>query len=481
MRPGVEITITDQPAPATIPTGTDLWFCAGITEKGPVATSVEVRSMRQYEQVYGARQPYATTLYDSLSAYFGEGGGRARVTRVVGAAAAAASGSLDDASSAPSLDVTAASPGEWGNALSVQATQPQAGTSFQLIVSQGGSVVETSPEFTSLSAAASWSQASAYVRVVPAGTLIPAPAASEALSGGSDDRAAISQTDWAAALDLFDPALGPGQVSLPGNSNTAAMTALLQHGLANSRYALCDAPDTDQQATLTSLAAQLRQLGDAARWGSLLTPWGQLSPFTDLSQRIIPPCGIVAGIIARNTTLGTGQASAGVVYGRSNTLLALNSDWSATRDVLNEAGIMVIREVYDEVANYGFRTLADPASDAVWREATGTRTVMAIKAQAEAIAERYVFATLDGRGLTIAAFGGELDGMLLAFFQDNSLYGATPQDAYRVNVGAAVNTPETIANDELHAQILLRTSPFAELVVLEIVKQPITSDLGVAA
>jgi hypothetical protein len=103
---------------------------------------------------------------------------------------------------------------------------------------------------------------------------------------------------------------------------------------------------------------------------------------------------------------------------------------------------------------------------------------MAIVAQANAIAERYVFKQMDGRGVLIADFGGELSGMLVPFYEAGSLYGTTAQEAFSVNVGAQVNTPETIANGELHAVISLRMSPFAELVVIEIVKVATTEALA---
>jgi hypothetical protein len=113
-----------------------------------------------------------------------------------------------------------------------------------------------------------------------------------------------------------------------------------------------------------------------------------------------------------------------------------------------------------------------------WRELGQVRLIMAIVAQADAIAEAHLFAILDGRRHEIVKFGGELTAMLIPFYEDGSLYGNTPQEAFRVDVGPAVNTEATIAAGELHAVIALRCSHMAELVFVEIVKVETTQALA---
>ena len=102
---------------------------------------------------------------------------------------------------------------------------------------------------------------------------------------------------------------------------------------------------------------------------------------------------------------------------------------------------------------------------------------MAIVAKSDAIGEKYVLRQIDGKGRTAAEFAGELSGMLAAYYETGGLYGDTPEEAFRVDVGPAVNTPETLAEGQLRAVLELRMSPMAELVVIEIVKTPITESI----
>jgi hypothetical protein len=106
---------------------------------------------------------------------------------------------------------------------------------------------------------------------------------------------------------------------------------------------------------------------------------------------------------------------------------------------------------------------------------------MQIVAKAEAIAENYVFAQIDGRRVKISQFGADLTGMLVPYYESGALFGDTVDDAFYVDVGPAVNTLESIAAGILRAVVGLRMSPFAELVIVEIVKVAVETPLSVAA
>jgi hypothetical protein len=184
----------------------------------------------------------------------------------------------------------------------------------------------------------------------------------------------------------------------------------------------------------------------------------------------------MAGITARNGVSGSSGLAAAGELGESVYSLALSQpEWSdADREELNRAGVNVTRNIYGGLRNYGFRTLVDGVADPNWILLGSSRLVMEIFSKGDNILERFVFDPIDGQGLLFAQLQGELTAMLQSYFEDNSLYGLTADESFNVDVGPTVNTPATIANNELHAVLAIRPSPMAEWVVLELVKVPTT-------
>ena len=413
MRPGVEVFTTDQPPPRSAPTDTGVWFVAGQTEKGPAATAVEIKSVKNYESTFGARAG-GTVLYDSVEAYFREGGGTVWV-----------------------------------------------------------SAIPTTPDALTL-------------RTVDRGN---APAPPEEKKNGKSgetpgQQIAPSAAQLKDALDVFIKTMGPGQVSVPGNVDPVTQADLLDHAAANNRVALLDGLELGDAAAQTALAAALQSQANA-RVGALFGPWAVCPGVALGTERHIPYSAIEAGIIARNdeAAANTNIAAAGQ-QGRSYFSTGVTMAYTDDEyEALNVAGFDAAKMVYGEVQTYGYRSLSDPDTPdgQLWISFGHARTNMGITAEAEAIGERYVFSQIDGLGLTVAQFGGELRGMLLDFYSAGALYGATPADAYNVDVGAQVNTPDTIANGELHAVMRVRMSPFAEWVVIEIVKVATTESVALAA
>lgn len=328
-------------------------------------------------------------------------------------------------------------------------------------------------------------------QIVAGGSLRAAPAAADEGATSSSDKASKSASDAPSASQLAAPAdadvvsalarltaqLGPGQVSAPGLTTTTVHQAILDHIAATNRVALLEAAAGD--ATALAAAAAPLQVHDAARYASLWAPVATIPGVASSTTREVGWASIEAGIIARNDIAYSPNVPSAGSLGISLYALDLSDLYTdAEYETLNDGGVDMARNVYGAIEAYGYRTLVDPDVTPLWWNFGHARLHMAIVAQANAIAERYVFKQMDGRGVLIADFGGELSGMLVPFYEAGSLYGTTAQEAFSVNVGAQVNTPETIANGELHAVISLRMSPFAELVVIEIVKVATTEALA---
>jgi phage tail sheath protein FI len=208
-----------------------------------------------------------------------------------------------------------------------------------------------------------------------------------------------------------------------------------------------------------------------------MAPWVKVPGITLGTTRTVPPSAIVAGLIARNDGAEVNQnvPSAGDL-GISRWAIDLSqTPWSdADRQTLNTSSISVIRDIYNSIRMYGWRTLVDPVTQPSWINFGNSRLHMTIAAEGHAVGERFVFDQLDGQGITINQFGAELTAILMPLFEAGALYGTTPEEAFFVDVGQQVNTPETIATNTLKAVISVRMSPFGELVQIEIVKVPVT-------
>lgn len=273
------------------------------------------------------------------------------------------------------------------------------------------------------------------------------------------------------ALARFPRSMGPGQVFVVGTLAQAVDTqnALLDHAAANNRVALLEAPATSTATALAAIAAALRPSPNA-RYGALFAPAVTVPGVTAGTTRQVPASALLAGMIARNDASYSPNVPVAGDNGQSRFALAPTALYTDTeRDTLNTAGVDLVRIMYGGVRAYGYRSLVDPTTSA-WAWFNNVRLNMAITALAEEIGERYLFAQIDGRRVTISQFGADLAGMLVPFYEAGSLFGESADDAFYVDVGPAVNTLATIAAGELHAVIGARMSPFAEYVVIEIVK-----------
>lgn len=459
--PGSEVQIIDELPAGAVSTPIGTGFIAALSDRGPIDRPAEIRSVGQLGRVFGPPATF-TELHGDAEAFFGRGGERLIIIRVVGPAATAASGELSDGSSGDALSVTAANPGGWGNSLTVDFTY-DAGD-ITAAVKLDGTVVEVSGERDGKPGITEWSLGSRFVRITDGGGGNPT-SATVTLTGGTDDRNSITDTHWADALDLLAPELGPGQVAIPNISTTAVHTALLKHAAENNRFALLDG--VNDSGNLLTAAGVARATGNG-RYGTMVAP-------TVSGASGVP---FVMGRIAyTDRAAGPGQYAAGADYGELGNVTADIDYTDSVRQELNEAGVQVIRNMYGRARIYGFRTLA--SSDSPYVEAAHARVLMSLRSDLEAVIEQYVMRKIDGRGLLFAQLDGALTAVCQRYYSAprNDLYGETPADAFRVDTGPAVNTPETIASGELRAAVAVRVSPGAERVILTLTKAALADTL----
>jgi hypothetical protein len=477
MLPGPDVLIVDAAPPATVLTDTGTLFMAGLSDRGlttgQVAVDDVVHSLSEWVDKYGALQAYNGNEYATAEAFFAEGGARLYFSRQAGPAAAKATANVPVASS--KFTATAKAVGAYGNAIDVAVTGGNVVT-----VRQNAVVVETSPVLADTAAAQAWARdTSDFIDITPLTTGALANSAAVALAGGADDRTNITDTQRQTAIDRFGKDLGPGQVCMPGDTRTAAHQMLAQHALDKNRFAYGDAPDSSSASTVAAAGAAIRALGkDLARHIQILDPWLIAPGTTAATTRTIPPCGVQAGMAARVDAGGNPNRA---VAGRNGiSRFASAAKYTRTddeRETLADAGVTVYLSIGGLLQAYDDVTPVDPATDPEWLGAAGNRFVMRVIADALEIARAHMFAQEDGAGVEFSDFNGDLKGMLARWYSDRALYGATAAEAFRVETGPSVNTPQTIAARQLKAAIALKISPNARQVVVQITNTPLTEVL----
>lgn len=483
-RPGVEVVMRSAPVARSAPTDTGVAFIPGIAERGRTDEAVLVNNMAEFVKHFGDR---ITTglLYDSVDVAFRSGVSKVYAGRVVGDGSTKDTLVVNDDAAASSMAVDSIGEGDSGFTAQVTAGVQDIAKRILTVRDADGKMLTQSPELSVPTDFVAWSSDDLYIRVRALGAGVPAVTAETALAGGAVT--VPNDVDKSAALPvLFPKALGPGQIMYPGATTTAMHVALLNYAKATNRVALIDMPDTPDAATVLAEMDAVRISVDkeeqAETFGLFLAPWVIVSGVTSGSTRAVPPSPVVAGLIAlSDARYGNPNIPAAGANGEAVTVLGLSQPaWSdEDRTALNDAGVAVIKDVYGGFRLYGYRTGADQSDlvSAAWDSFAAARLRMAITNDLEVLGEEFLFAQLDGRGLKIAEFHGAITGILQRYWGLGALYGASASDAFIVDTGPTVNTPETIQNRELRALIGIRTSPFNEFSYFEVNKQAITEVL----
>jgi hypothetical protein len=477
-RPGVDINIIETSPPLASNDDVSVLFAAAGTERGPTIPTL-IQTFAQFKRYFGGR--VGTSLgYDYVDAAFRSGVGTMWFSRIVGATAATASKSLLNTAT-ESLNAKANGAGAWGNSITIGVAAGTVNAAARVITvtmptTDGtGTITEVSPEATDRDTLVNWANNTQLIRLTLGVNVgLPDVVAPAALTGGTDNLVGEDDTAFQTAIDKFGLELGPGQIVAPGRTSTAAITSIANHAQAMRRVALGDMPDTASASTLLTAAATYRALA-ASRWLAVFAPWAVIPGVTGDTQRKVPYSAIQAGLIAQSDRFNPPAVpAAGRQFGSSLYATGVSQVYiPADRLSLSNAGVNIARIIQGVVETYDYVSAASPQALPAWRSFGSARTAMLIMAQCADIGEAYFGSLLDGKGHTLHAFGGAIQGILKALFDRDALYGNETGDAYRVDVDS-VNTPVTMAALELHALVAFRVSPFAEYVVIDIVNTPIT-------
>jgi hypothetical protein len=468
-RPGVDVNILDDPVQAEAILDPSQAFMVGVTERGRAGT---VHSYSEFKKKYGGRTAATALLYDAVRSHYEEAGaGTVYVSPVHGDGAVEAAADL-----ATFLHVVARGPGSWGNGIDVETVAPsslieQAMGGVVYVVSLDGEEVERSPAYATAEEAISWSERqSSYVifeEYTGATPGTPTSGATATLTGGAEDDA-WTDVELKSALEMFPYELGPGQVSVPGSDDPGTFREVAQHTIDTYRVGLWDLPN---EADPTDIASALSGVYEYPGARNMLAV-GALPNYpseTPPASIYVPATGVQSGIITRTDKFGDPSLSAAGVDGYSVRALGLSQRYNdADREEMNGLGASLFKEVYGQVRMYGYRTAAGPG-ETNWLFFQESRVIMMIAHECNAVLEEYVLKTMDGKRQLLSRVNTALTGVCSRFWVANALFGETAGDAFFVDTDSP-NSLETMANGELYANILLKTSKLAEWIVLNLVK-----------
>jgi phage tail sheath protein FI len=293
------------------------------------------------------------------------------------------------------------------------------------------------------------------------------------LSGGDDDLAGITELTYQGtdAADVADRTgihalTGVDDISIvavPGQSGQIVQNAALTH-CERMRYRIA-VLDSAPNARLGDVQTQ-RQQFDSTR-GALYYPWLVIAdPFGRPGERLgIPPSGHVCGAFARtDTERGVHKAPANVVV---RNILDLQANvTTGEQEILNPRGINVIRDFSTLGRSrriWGARTIS---SDPEWRYVPVRRLFLFVEKSIERGTQFAVFEPNDAN--LWATVKRSLTNFLTSVWHDGALLGASPEDAFFVEVGPTTMTQEDIDNGRLIVLVGIAPVKPAEFVIFRI-------------
>lgn len=449
----VTTTISTSPsAPAPAGPRAGRFFIVGQTGQGPATAPTVIRSMAQYEAVYGLRTGGAA-MYDAAQLALRSGASEVVVQRATGPNPVKATISLDSGK----IVVTAKDPGAHANGW----TAAWASSTNTLTI-VAGSVTETYVGATSAALIAA-AAASGRITVTSSGTLPSSPVSATPLASGADDFANVS---WATMLALLSPDLGSGCVAIPGQAHGTVGTVLAAHCAANRRHGLVTAASGATVATLVSAASTVRGYANS-EFLDLVGPW-VVVPDGAGGTRTVDPTAFVAGLRAAAIRVSPGESAVAEVYARGVVDVAPeyqvnSSDWAS----LNTARVSVIRTVGGYTRLYSYQVVTAPGGNTNLIGGQYRDLINAITVDAETILES-AFGT-PASGGRLAALEGELRAMLAPYsgtylVPRTAANGALIDPGYRVEVTSGALP----ADNRISAVISLRLTEsidFVDLVV----------------
>jgi hypothetical protein len=145
---------------------------------------------------------------------------------------------------------------------------------------------------------------------------------------------------------------------------------------------------------------------------------------------------------------------------------------------LARAQVNSFRTVNNRVRNYGWWTLADLEVLPHWWDLSGSRTMMALRAEEQAVAEEMMFGQVDATKAFQDRYQGALSGVCARYQRIGAIYGSALKPGYNVTVLSGADALPNLARGAVQAQITVMTSYPAVELDLTITRRAITDSVA---
>lgn len=302
------------------------------------------------------------------------------------------------------------------------------------------------------------------------------------MTGGADGNADVTDTNYQEAWDLdtspFNDVAGQNlglvKFATPGVTSTAVQRAGVAYVEAKNHQYRYEAP-----ANVTTETGALALVNDTlGRSDYAVMAWPSYGSVPDPDPafaregrlKLIPITGMVHGREARIAVDYDGyhKAEAGIDATLPRLLKVPTGDRRLNEELMNPAGIAVVKKKQGNFVIWGDRTLhRDPA----WRFKHQREQMSYYEQVLESSFDFIIFAINDQISDKLAETA--LITFFLPEFVKRALRGKTFQEAAVIKVDAELNTDQTRSNGDKFAQVSLRLADTVERFVIKIGKQGI--------
>jgi hypothetical protein len=302
--------------------------------------------------------------------------------------------------------------------------------------------------------------------------------------GRDNSLAQLAANDFKGAISQLERVDDVNLLCIPDSVNLQLFTksdteelqkAMLDHceGKMQDRFAILDPlPKSDPQDE-DGIRGQRNDISSDRGFGALYYPQLVISdPVVAGNRLTVPPSGHIAGVYARS------DSERGVFKAPANEAIRGVMDLERTltdeeQSKLNPQGINLLRAFPGEgIKIWGARTLATRTQ---WRFINARRLLLYVE---ESIQKATRFAVFEPNNRSLwKTIERQVNGFLMGIWQEGGLFGATPDEAFRVRIDDELNPPEAIALGRLTIEVIVRPTMPAEVIVFRVIQDPTGASL----